>query len=200
MGIIYDQGQKPWDDGTATSATKTMFGDMDIIANVNAGNSYADQLAFYEANPSQQGGGGIGGSVHAKLVAGAAAEKAAAGSGGGGGGGNNYSPVPITSKPYVPGDIFGDNPGSESGGNNEFSYEDFLADRREKRQAAKDLAEMYAQNSDGDLISTVNVDQNVGSFKNFDNTIVGDNNSNIGNDYSFNEGQLKLVNAPFGVA
>jgi hypothetical protein len=85
MGIIYDQGQAPWDDGTANSATKSMFGDMDITANVNAGNSYSDMLAWYEANPSQQGGGGIGGSVHQKLVAGAAAEKNKSGGGGGGG-------------------------------------------------------------------------------------------------------------------
>jgi hypothetical protein len=84
MGIIYDQGQAPWDDGTANSATKSMFGDMDITANVNAGNSYSDMLAWYEANPSQQGGGGIGGGVHQKLVAGAAAEKNKSGGGGGG--------------------------------------------------------------------------------------------------------------------
>ena len=44
MGIIFDQGQSPWDDGTANSATKTMFGDMDIIANKNAGNSYSDMF------------------------------------------------------------------------------------------------------------------------------------------------------------
>ncbi len=88
MGIIYDQGQAPWDDGTASSATKTMFGDMDIIANKNAGNSYTEMLAWYEANPSQQGGGGIGGGVHQKLVAGAAAEK---NSGGGGNSSPNYN-------------------------------------------------------------------------------------------------------------
>mgnify|MGYP000144214438 CR=1 FL=1 len=86
MAVIYDQGQAPWDDGTENSPTKTMFGDMDIIANNNAGVSYADQLAFYEANPSQQGGGGIGGGVHQKLVAGAAAEANNNSSGGGGGG------------------------------------------------------------------------------------------------------------------
>lgn len=93
MGIIYDQGQAPWDDGTATSATKTMFGDMDIVANKNAGNSYSDMLAWYEANPSQQGGGGIGGGVHQKLVAGAAAEKSAQNNNNNyGGGGGGYTP------------------------------------------------------------------------------------------------------------
>jgi hypothetical protein len=92
MSIIFDQGQAPWDDGTSNSPTKTMFGDMDIIANKNAGKSYSDMLAWYEANPSQQGGGGIGGGVHQKLVAGANAEKAGQNNNNYGGGGGGYTP------------------------------------------------------------------------------------------------------------
>lgn len=185
------RGYAPWKGGP-NDRTATLFGGADIDYHSSQGKSGQEMLDYVNANPSKMKSA----VARAQLMALVASEKKAAESSSGDG--NNYSPVPITSKPYAPGDIFDDNPGSES---NEFSYEDFLADR-EKRQAAKDLAEMYAQNSDGDLISTVNVDQNVGSFKNFDNSVIGNDNDlqNVGNDYSFNQGQLKLVNAPFGIA
>ena len=98
MSIIFDQGQAPWDDGTATSATKTMFGDMDIQANLNAGKSYTEMLNWYEANPSQQGGGGIGGGVHKQLVAGANAEKSSQNNNTNNGGGSGYSPPPSSNQ------------------------------------------------------------------------------------------------------
>ena len=116
MSIIFDQGQAPWDDGTANSATKTMFGDMDIIANKNAGNSYQQMLAWYEANPSQQGGGGIGGGVHKKLVAGAAAEK----------NNNNNNGSQYTAQPY---------PNPSSGGQQMAGSQEFQNNLNEATQA-----------------------------------------------------------------
>jgi len=193
MGVIYDQGQAPWDDGTANSATKTKFGDMDIIANNNAGVSYADQLAFYEANPSQQGGGGIGGSVHAKLVAGAAAEANNNSSGGGGGG---YAGGSVGSGPggYNPGDV-NFNPGGIDMGGSEpsWSNDDFI------RGLAKERAEAFTESSSTNQNQSItnNIEQNIGNKGDWE-TNIGDNNtinnSSIGNDYSLNMGSLNVAN------
>ncbi len=179
MSVIYDQGQKPWDDGTANSPTKTMFGDMDIIANNKAGVSYADQLAFYESNPNQQGGGGIGGGVHQKLVAGAAAEKAAAGGGGGGTGGGGLPQVNI----------------DFDGGKVDMGDDDL------NRSIAKERAQRYK--SVEDLMSTTtntitnDIEQNIGNSGDYINTFGNGNTitgSNIGNNYSANVGSLNLGN------
>jgi len=188
--VIFDQGQAPWDDGTENSPTKTMFGDMDILANNAAGVSYADQLAFYEANPGQQGGGGIGGGVHAKLVAGAAAEKAKQNSGGGysggniGGGAGSYTPPNVN---FNPGGI---DMGGDSMGGDSWSNEDFI------RGLAKERAEAFSSTNQNQSI-TNNIEQNVGNKGDWE-TNIGDNNtinnSSIGNDYSLNLGSINVAN------
>ena len=193
MSVIYDQGQAPWDDGTANSATKTKFGDMDIIANNNAGVSYADQLAFYEANPSQQGGGGIGGSVHAKLVAGAAAEKA--NSGGGGGGGYSPGSVGAGAGAYNPGSVNFNPGGIDMGGDSAptWSNDDFIAG------LAKERSQEYINNGTTTENNTItnDIEQNIGNKGDWE-TNIGDNNtinnSSIGNDYSLNLGSLNVAN------
>jgi hypothetical protein len=189
MSVIYDQGQSPWDDGTANSPTKTMFGDQDIIANNNAGVSYADQLAFYESNPSQQGGGGIGGSVHSKLVAGAAAEAANSSGGGGytggsvGAGAGRYNPPAVN---FNPGGI--DMGGSEPS----WSNEDIIGLAKER---AKSFTESSGTNQNSSI--TNNIEQNIGNKGDWE-TNIGDNNtinnSLIGNDYSLNMGSINVAN------
>tara|TARA_R100000951_G_scaffold42332_1_gene35605 strand:- start:1617 stop:2198 length:582 start_codon:yes stop_codon:yes gene_type:complete len=172
------------------------YGDADYNRDKAAGMSDAAILSQINADPSKMGNGGVGGALYNRISAGANS-----GGGGSSSGSNNvsYNPSPVSSRPYAPPEVIAP-PEEVFGNDDDYSYEAFLADRRAKQQAAKDLAEMYAQNSDGDLISTVNVDQTVGSNKSFDNYIVGDNNKDIGNDFSINSGKLNLVNAPFGVA
>ena len=193
MGVIYDQGQAPWDDGTANSTTRTMFGDADITANVNAGTSYSDMLAFYEANPGQQGGGGIGGGVHAKLVAGAAAERN--NSGGGGGGGYSGGSVGAGAGAYNPGSVNFNPGGINMGGDmaDAWSNEDFV------RGLAKERAEAYTEGSTTNQNQSVvnNIEQNIGNKGDWE-TNIGDNNtinnSSIGNDYSLNMGSINVAN------
>ena len=192
MGVIYDRGQSPWDDGTANSPTKSKFGDMDIIANNNAGVSYADQLAFYESNPNRQGGGGIGGSVHAKLVAGAAAEKA---KNSGGGGGYSGGSVGAGAGGYAPPSVNFNPGGIDMGGDSgpSWSNDDFIAG------LARERSQEYINNS----MSTENnsitndIEQNIGNKGDWE-TNIGDNNtinnSSIGNDYSLNLGSLNVAN------
>ena len=194
MGIIYDQGQAPWDDGTANSATKTMFGDMDIIANKNAGKSYSEMLSWYEANPSQQGGGGIGGGVHQKLKAGAAAEKANSGGGGGGGGWSGGS-VGAGAGGYNPGSINFNPGGIDMGGDSgpKWSNDDFVAG------LAIERAQTYINNGTSTETNTItnDIEQNIGNKGDWE-TNIGDNNtinnSSIGNDYSLNLGSLNVAN------
>ncbi len=192
--VIYDQGQAPWDDGTANSPTKTMFGDMDIIANNNAGVSYADQLAFYESNPSQQGGGGIGGGVHAKLVAGAAAEAAKNNSGGGSG----YNPGSVGAGPggFNPGNVNFNPGGIDMGGQAPtWSNQDFI------RGLAKDRAQEYTNGSVTNTNQSIsnNIEQNIGNKGDMETNIENStiNNSLIGNDYSLNLGSINLANQQF---
>lgn len=189
--VIYDKGQAPWDDGTASSPTKTKFGDADIIANNNAGVSYSDQLAFYEANPSQQGGGGIGGGVHQKLVAGAAAEKAA-----GSVSSSNSEPwwkpglTGTRADPYTPGSVDFNPSEMDLGG---WSNSDFI------RGLAKERAENYTDGviSNQEQSISNNINQNVGNKGDW-TTNIGDNNtisnSAVGNDYSLNLGTVNLAN------
>ena len=192
--VIYDQGQAPWDDGTANSATKTKFGDADIIANNNAGVSYADQLAFYESNPSQQGGGGIGGSVHSKLVAGAAAE-AANNSGGGGGGGYSSGSIGSGVGSYNPPSVNFNPGGIDMGGDSgpTWSNDDFVAG------LAKERSQEYIKNGSSTETNTItnDIEQNIGNKGDWE-TNIGDNNtinnSAIGNDYSLNLGSLNVAN------
>ncbi len=192
MSIIYDQGQAPWDDGTANSPTKTKFGDMDIIANVNAGNSYSDMLAFYEANPSQQGGGGIGGGVHAKLVAGAAKEKANNSSSN-----SSYNPGSVGSgaSAYTPPAVNFNPGGIDMGGSdNSWSNDDFIAGlAKERSQEYLSGGGTYNENNS----ITNDIEQNIGNKGDWE-TNIGDNNtinnSSIGNDYSLNLGSLNVAN------
>jgi hypothetical protein len=189
--VIYDQGQSPWDDGTASSPTQTKFGDADIIANNNAGVSYADQLAFYEANPSQQGGGGIGGGVHQKLVAGAAAEKAAS-SASSSTSNNSWQAgtTGIGAGRYNPGSVDFNPPETDLGG---WSNEDFI------RGLAKERAENYTDGVISNQEQSIdnNIKQNVGNKGDW-TTNIGDNNTisnaSIGNDYSLNMGTINLAN------
>ena len=192
MGVIYDQGQAPWDDGTANSPTKSKFGDADIIANNNAGVSYADQLAFYEANPDKQGGGGIGGGVWQKLKAGADAEAANSGgssssysSGSVGAGPSGYRPPSVN---FNPGGI---DMGGDSGPT--WSNDDFIAG------LAKERSQEYIKNSTSTETNSINndIDQYIGNKGDWE-TNIGDNNtisnSAIGNDYSLNLGSLNVAN------
>ena len=174
------------------------YGDADYNRDKAAGMSDAAILSQINADPSKMGNGGVGGALYNRISAGANS-----GGGGSSSGSNNvsYNPSPVSSRPYAPPEVFSV-PEEVTNNDSIFDYEDFLAERRAKQQAAKDLVERYAQNSDGDLVSTLNVDQNIGSNKNFVNTFNGNDNniSNVGNDFSINSGKLNLVNAPFGVA
>lgn len=195
MSVIYDQGQAPWDDGTANSPTQTKFGDADIIANNAAGVSYTDQLAFYEANPDKQGGGGIGGGVHSKLVAGAAAEAANSS----GGGSSSYYSGPGTvgagAGAYNPRGVDFNPGGIDMGGDSgpTWSNDDFIAG------LAKERSQEYIKNNTSTETNKINndIDQNIGNKGNWE-TNIGDNNtisnSAIGNDYSLNLGSLNVAN------
>lgn len=191
MSVIYDQGQAPWKGGP-NDQTGSRFGDQDIIANNNAGVSYAKQLAFYESNPNRQGGGGIGGGVHAKLVAGAAAERARS-AGGGGGGGYSAGSIGAGAGAFNPGSVNFNPGGIDMGGGPSWSDSDFTAG------LARERSQEYITNGTSTENNSItnDIEQNIGNKGDWE-TNIGDNNtinnSSLGNDYSLNLGSLNVAN------
>ena len=74
-------GYAPWKGGP-NDQTASKMGDADIDHLLGQGKTGAEMLAFYEANPDKQGGGGIGGGVHKRLQALAASQSGGGNSGG----------------------------------------------------------------------------------------------------------------------
>jgi len=184
-------GYAPWKGGENDS-TGSKMGDADIDYHLSQGKSGAEMLAFYEANPDKQGGGGIGGSVHKRLQALAASQS---NSGGGGGGGYSGGSVGTGAGGYNPGDINFNPGGIDMGGDmaDLWSNEDFI------RGLARERAEAYTDGSTTNQNQSIvnNIEQNVGNKGDWE-TNIGDNNtinnSSIGNDYSLNMGSINVAN------